>query len=118
MKNYWRMSDFSIFSVHYAYVDHGSYLAEQLFEQNKITMKFKGEMVREDSSYHIVFCKVLKRHTTKFEEALGKLKDKMLLLGYTDYSKTCVEIAKMIDEGMEVRRIESGNKECARLEDL
>lgn len=44
MKNYWKMSDFSIFSVHYAYVDYRSYLADQLFVQNKVTMKFEGEM--------------------------------------------------------------------------
>lgn len=67
MINYWRMSDFSLFSVPYAYVDHSSYLADQLFVQNKVTMKFKGEMVREDSPYRIVFCKVLKRDTMKFE---------------------------------------------------
>lgn len=42
MKNFWKMSDFSIFSVPYAYVDHSSYLADQLFVQNKVTMKFKG----------------------------------------------------------------------------
>lgn len=41
MKNYWKMSDFSIFSVPYAYVDHSSYLADHLFVQNKVTMKFK-----------------------------------------------------------------------------
>ncbi len=107
MKNYWRMGDFSLFSVPYVYVDHNSYLADQLFVQNKVTMKFKGEMVKENSPYRIVFCKVLKRDTMKFEEALGKLKDKMLLLGYADYSKTCDEIAKMIDEGMKARRREN-----------
>ena len=42
MKNYWRMGDFSIFSVTYAYVDHGLYLADALLVQNKIRMKFKG----------------------------------------------------------------------------
>ena len=60
MKNYWKMSDFSLFAVPYAYVDHSSYLADQLFVQNKITMKFKGEMVKDGSAYCIVFCKVLK----------------------------------------------------------
>lgn len=50
VKNYWRMSDFSIFSVPYAYVDHSSYLADQLFVQNKVTMKLKGEMVRDACS--------------------------------------------------------------------
>ena len=47
MKNYWKMSDFSLFSVYYAYVDHNSYLADQLFVQNKVRVKFKREMERE-----------------------------------------------------------------------
>jgi hypothetical protein len=99
MKNYWRMSDFSIFSVPYVYVDHSSYLADQLFVQNKVTMKFKGEMARADSPYCIVFCKVRKKDVERFEKALGKLEDKMLLLGHKDYPDACSEIAKMIDEG-------------------
>jgi hypothetical protein len=98
MKNYWRMSDFSIFSVPYAYVDHSSYLADQLFVQNKVTMKFKREWAREDSPYCIIFCKVLKKDAERFEEALGKLENKMLLLGYRDYPDFCNEIAEMIDK--------------------
>ena len=104
MKNYWKMSDFSIFSVPYAYVDHSSYLADQLFIQNKVTIKFKGEMAKNDSPYRIVFCKVLKRDAERFEESLGSLKDKMLLLGHRDYPDACGEIAKMIEEGMEARK--------------
>jgi hypothetical protein len=104
MKNYWRMSDFSIFSVPYAYVDHSSYLADQLFVQNKVTMRFKGEMARDDSSYCIIFCRVLKKDVERFEEALERLKDKMLLLGHKDYPDACCEIAKMIDEGMQARK--------------
>ena len=67
MKNYWKMSDFSLFAVPYAYVDHSSYLADQLFVQNKITMKFKGEMVKDGSAYCIVFCKVLKRDVARVQ---------------------------------------------------
>ena len=104
MKNYWKMSDFSIFSVSYAYVDHSSYLADQLFVYNKVTMKFKGEMAKDDSPYCIVFCKVLKKDAERFEEALGRLKDKMLLLGHKDYPEACGEIGKMIDEGTKVRK--------------
>ncbi len=103
MKNYWRMRDFSIFSVPYAYVDHSSYLADQLFEQNKVRMKFKGECVKAESSYRIVFCKVRKMDAERFEEALEKLENKMLLLGYRDYPNVCGEIAKMIEEGMKAR---------------
>lgn len=104
MKNYWKTGDFSIFSVLYAYVDHSSYLADQLFVQSKVTMKFKGEMVKEDSPYCIVFCKVLKKDVERFEKALGKLKDKMLLLGHKDYPEACDEIAKMIEEGAKARK--------------
>jgi hypothetical protein len=100
MKNYWRMRDFSIFSVPYAYVDHSAYLADQLFVTNKVTVKFKGEMAREDSPYCIIFCNVLKKDVERFEETLGKLENKMLLFGYRDYPDFCNEIAKMIDEGM------------------
>ena len=104
MKNYWKMSDFSIFSVPYAYVDHSSYLADQLFVQNKVTMKFKGEMTKNGSPYCIVFCKVLKKDAERFEEAMGKLKDKMLLLGHKDYPEVCDDIAKMIEEGTKARK--------------
>ena len=46
MKNYWKMSDFSLFAVPYAYVDHSSYLADQLFVQNKIRVKNKVDLGR------------------------------------------------------------------------
>jgi hypothetical protein len=98
------MSDFSLFIVSYAYVDHSAYLADQLFIQNKITIRFKGEMARENSPYCIIFCKVLKKDVERFEEALDKLEDKMLLLGYRDYPNACSEISKMIDEAMKVRK--------------
>ena len=100
MKNYWRMKDFSIFSVPYAYVDHCSYQADQLFVQNKVRMKFKGEYAKEESPYRIVFCKVIKKDVERFEEALDKLKSKMLLLGYRDYPDICSEITNMIEDGI------------------
>ena len=100
MKNYWRMKDFSIFSVSYAYVDHNSYRADRLFVQNKVRMKFKEEFAKAESPYCIVFCKVRKKDAERFEEALEKLKNKMLLLEYRDYPDVCKEIARMITEGM------------------
>ena len=104
MKNFWRMRDFSVFSVHYAYVDNGSYIADQLFMQNKVRVRFKGEMRRKDSQYCIIFCKVLKQDVKRFEESLERLKDKMLVLGHKDYQDECAEIEKIIEEGMNVRR--------------
>lgn len=37
---------------------------------------------------------------------LGKLKDKMLLLGHRDYPDACIEIAQIIGEGTKVRKRE------------
>lgn len=110
MKNYWRMKDFSIFSVLYAYVDHCSYQADRLFVQNKVRIKFKGECAKEEAPYRIVFCKVRKKDAERFEEALDKLRNKMLLLGYRDYPDICSEITKMIEEGMKAR--EKGETIC------
>lgn len=105
IKYFWRIDDFSLFSVPYAYVDHNSYLADSLFVQNKVRMKFKGEMVREDSPYCVIFCKVLKKDVARFEEALTKLKDKMLLLEHRDYQNVCDEVNQMIEEGIKERRL-------------
>lgn len=38
-----------------------------------------------------------KRDVQKFEDALEKLKDKMLLLGHSDYADVCNEIAVLLD---------------------
>lgn len=101
MKNFWKLSGFSLFTIPYYYVDHKSYLADSLFVQRKIVMKYNGEMARPDSPYCIIFCKVLKRDAQKFEDALGKLKDKMLLLGHRDYVDVCNEVAMLIDREVE-----------------
>lgn len=104
MKNYWKMEGFSLFSVPYVYVDHQSYLADQLFVQNKVSMKFKQELGKENSPYRLVFCKVRKKDIEQFETALGKLKDKMLLLGHRDYPEACSEIEKIFEEAMKERK--------------
>lgn len=99
MKNYWKLRDKSLFSDTYAYIDHKTYLADQLFVQNSIRVRYKGELARENSAYCIVFCKVLRKETERFERALDKLENKMLLLGYKDYSEACQEIGKLIEAG-------------------
>ena len=104
MKNYWKLDEFSLFTIPYVYVDHNSYFADSLFEQRKIVMKFKGEIVRSDSSYCIIFCKVLKRDVQKFEDTLEKLTDKMFLLGHRDYADVCEEIAMLIDKKVKERK--------------
>ena len=71
VENFWKMKDFSIFTVPYAYVDHFSYLADNLFVQRKITMKFKGEYEKAGSPYRIIMCRVLKRDV-KYNPVSGR----------------------------------------------
>ena len=96
VENYWKMDDLSIFTVPYAYVDHKSYLADNLFAQRKIRMRFGAEYGKEGSPYVIIFCRVLKRDAGRFEETLEKLYDKMLIFGYRDYGNICDSIARLI----------------------
>ena len=101
VENFWKMDDLSIFTVPYAYVDHHSYLADNLFAQRKITMRFKAEYGKEGSPYVIIFCRVLKRDIGRFEEALEKLKNRMLLFGYRDYGNVCGSIARLFHDEKE-----------------
>ena len=96
MRNYVKLNGLNIFSASYMYVDHQNHLADSLLRQAKISVRFGREYVHENFPYCIVFCKVKKSDTAKFEKSLEKLKDKMLLCGHTDYAEACSEIMDML----------------------
>lgn len=73
----------------YMYVDCKNYLADDLFIKNKITVKFEGDFTKDDSDYILVYCKVKKKDHDKFVETLGELKNKMLIMEYSDYESFC-----------------------------
>ena len=75
----------------YMYVDCKNYLADDLFIKNKITVNFEGDFTKDDSDYIFVNCKVKKKDHDKFIETLGELKNKMLIMGYSDYESFCAK---------------------------
>ncbi len=85
---YLKSSNFSKYR-RYIYVDCKNYLADDLFIKNKITVKFEGDFTKDDSDYIFVYCKVKKKDHDKFIETLGELKNKMLIIGYSDYESFC-----------------------------
>lgn len=87
----------SVTTVPYVYVDHRSNAADALFNQYGIKVARGEEMVRAGSPYSIVFCRVKKRDAKKFEMALRKLKDKLLLIGHRDYVDACSEVAGLFE---------------------
>lgn len=85
---YLKSSNFSKYR-RYIYVDCKNYLADDLFIKNKITVNFEGDFTKDDSDYIFVYCKVKKKDHDKFIETLGELKNKMLIMGYSDYESFC-----------------------------
>ena len=73
----------------YMYVDCKNYLADYLFIKNKITVNFESDFTKDDSDYIFVYCKVKKKDHDKFIKTLGELKNKMLIMGYSDYESFC-----------------------------
>ena len=71
------------------YVNCKTYLAYDLIIKNKITVKFEGDFTKDDSDYIFVYCKVKKKDHDKFIKTLRKLKNKMLIMGYSDYESFC-----------------------------
>ena len=98
IENFWKMGGLSLFTVPYVYVDHHSHLADNLFAERRIKMRFKGDYRKEGSPYVMVFCRVRSRDIGRFEEALEKLTKKMLLFGYRDYGDVCGRFARMIND--------------------
>lgn len=85
--NYIKIQCKSFFSAAYAYLDTERYLADDLFIKHKVCVKYGNEFASKDSDYRIIFCKVKKADEDNFLIALEELKNKMLLMGHTDYEK-------------------------------
>jgi hypothetical protein len=86
-----------LLNLHYAYIDTNDYLADSLFYKRKIPVRFKEEMVRNDTKYKVVFCKIQKKYKKPFEEALEELTTKMCLFGHNDYEEFCKGLINEIE---------------------
>lgn len=90
--NYKKLSAFSLFYYAYMYVDSKDNMADRLFINHKVTVKFGPELTK--GRYKMVLCKIKKRDEKNFLAALAEMYDKALLMGYTDYRDACSEIGK------------------------
>lgn len=92
MKNYipLRSSKLSKYKQ-YMYVDCKDYLADDLFIKNEIVVKFEADFTKDNSDYIFVNCKIKKNNQDKFIKTLEELKNKMLIMGHSDYESFCEE---------------------------
>ena len=98
MKNFLKLGGLSILSCQYMYVDHEDYLADALFAQNQVPVRFGHEFKRNGSPYCIITCRVWKKDVAGFERTMESLYNKMLLLGHSDYAEFCEELMGMIEK--------------------
>ena len=70
LKNYYKLQSPSFFKFQYVFLDSEDYLADQLFIKYKVTVDFGDEYVKENSPYHVIFCKIRKRDEKKILAAL------------------------------------------------
>ncbi len=90
-KNYVPLKKLSLRYHYFCFIDVKEYLADALFVKNKVQVWFGKEYAKEGSVYNVLFCKVKKKDTERFLKTMEELKNKMLLLGYTDYDSQCIE---------------------------
>ena len=100
----WKLTRFSLWNTHYAFVDTENYYADQLFIKHCVPVRFGNEFVSPDNRYRIIFCRMQKRDEAKFLAAMEELPNKMLLCGHRDYLHYCDSLRQKIN--MEVSQHE------------
>ena len=86
-----------LFRSEYIFADTEEYLADQLFKNEKIRVNFGKEFGHTEEKYLLISCKIWNKDQGKFFRAMEKLRNKMPLVGKTDYEEFCKETFKMFD---------------------
>lgn len=85
----------------FAYLDRREYLADTIFLKHGIRPIFrKGEWVHPDyEDWCLIMCWVRKKHSKTVLKVFEELNNKILLLGYTEYSTLCEHFQEVIQNG-------------------
>lgn len=99
--NYYECRNFGIRYKIFLYIDVRDYLADSIFMNHELEVKWVREFSHKKSPYLVIFCKVPKKDVEKFKTVMGELEKKMLICGHRDYSKLAKEIIEDITKGGE-----------------
>ena len=80
----------------FAYIDTMGFLADRIFVENKVRVKFCGDYKHREKNYVVVICKVKEKDVPMFLQALKELKNRALLMGNTDYESFCEEQIRLM----------------------
>ena len=72
----------------YADIDK-DFMADQIFVNHKLRVKFKGEFHKAGEKYVMICITIKKKDKDTFIKCMEELKNKAALLGHTDYQEFC-----------------------------
>ena len=98
MKNYAKLTNKSLFSHSYVYIDNADHVSVALFQKYKVRVKVVQEMENPDEVYRYIICKVRKKDEGNFFAALGELTRMLLVRGNVDYPTACGEMLDLFEE--------------------
>lgn len=80
----------------FVYIDTTGFLADRIFAQNEIKVKFCGDYFHREKNYVVVFCKVKKKDVSVFLQSMAELANRAILMGNTDYESFCKEQIRLM----------------------
>lgn len=80
----------------FAYIDTMGFLADRIFIENKVRVKFCGDYKHRERNYVVVICKVKKKDVSVFLQSMAELKNRAILMGNTDYETFCKEQIRLM----------------------
>ena len=80
----------------FVYIDTTGFLADRIFAQNEIKVKFCGDYFHREKKYVVVMCKVKKKDVPVFLQSMAELKNRAILMGNTDYETFCKEQIRLM----------------------
>ncbi len=95
MTNYLQIRGRRLFSPTYVFIDTKEHIFVNLMNENSVSIKNVKESARPGSPFRLIFCDVKKKDIGKFQDALNKLRNKALLLGYRDYDGVCEKLQNL-----------------------
>lgn len=80
----------------FVYIDTTGFLADRIFAQNEIKVKFCGDYFHKEKKYVVVMCKVKKKDALVFLQSMEELENRAILMGNTDYETFCKEQIRLM----------------------
>lgn len=77
--------------IDFVYIDTTGFLADRIFIQNEIKVKFCGDYFHKEKRYVVVMCKVKKKEVPVFLQSMEELANRAIIMGNKDYETFCEE---------------------------